>query len=67
MLPELLRGFAEWRMIAYSLLLIGMMLLRPSGIMGGRELSDFIPWLRRRRAPRTPAPTTRAGGANAPA
>lgn len=32
MLPELLRGFAEWRMILYSLLIIATMLLRSRGI-----------------------------------
>jgi branched-chain amino acid transport system permease protein len=31
-LPELLRGFAEWRMILYSLLIIATMLLRSKGI-----------------------------------
>jgi branched-chain amino acid transport system permease protein len=68
MLPELLRGFAEWRMIVYAMLLIGMMLLRPEGIMGGRELWDLIPWFRRRRSkPAIPPPTTPAGGAHAPA
>jgi branched-chain amino acid transport system permease protein len=42
--PEVLRGFGEWRMILYSLLLIGMMLVRPQGLMGRREL---VPrWLR---------------------
>jgi branched-chain amino acid transport system permease protein len=37
-LPELLRGVGEWRMILYSLLLIGSMLLRPQGLLGNREL-----------------------------
>lgn len=37
-LPETLRGFADLRMIIYSLLLIVMMLLRPNGILGNREL-----------------------------
>lgn len=44
-LPEELRAFKDWRMIIYSLLLIGMMLLRPGGLMGGREL-----WWPRKRA-----------------
>jgi branched-chain amino acid transport system permease protein len=44
--PELLRGFGEWRMILYSLLLIAMMLVRPEGLLGRREL---VPrWLRAR-------------------
>jgi branched-chain amino acid transport system permease protein len=33
-LPELLRGVAEYRMIIYALLLIIMMLTRPQGIFG---------------------------------
>jgi branched-chain amino acid transport system permease protein len=41
-LPELLRFFgetvSEWRMVIYSLLLILLMLLRPSGIFGKKEL-----------------------------
>ena len=37
-MPELLRSFSEWRMVIYSLLLIIMMLLRPEGLLGGREL-----------------------------
>ena len=31
-LPELLRTFAEYRMIIYSLLIIGLMILRPQGL-----------------------------------
>lgn len=45
LLPELLRPVADYRMIIYSLLLILMMLLRPQGLLGGREL-----WWRRRTA-----------------
>ena len=33
-LPELLRGVSEYRMIIYALLLIIMMLLRPQGLFG---------------------------------
>lgn len=36
--PELLRGLGEWRMILYSVLLIGTMLLRPQGLLGQHEL-----------------------------
>ena len=43
LLPEVLRPIAEYRMILYALLLIFMMLLRPQGLLGGREL-----WPRRR-------------------
>jgi branched-chain amino acid transport system permease protein len=41
LLPELLRFGAEYRMVIYSLLLIGLMLVRPSGLMGGTE---FLQW-----------------------
>jgi branched-chain amino acid transport system permease protein len=43
-LPELLRQFREYRLIIYSLLLIIMMLVRPEGLLGNREL-----WWRPRR------------------
>lgn len=36
--PELLREFKEWRSITYAALLIAMMLLRPGGFLGDREL-----------------------------
>ena len=38
-LPELLRGFAEYRMIIYSVLLIVVMIYRPEGLLAGKELS----------------------------
>lgn len=45
-LPEILRGVGEWRMVLYSLVLILFMLFKPGGIFGARELSDLIrlPW-----------------------
>lgn len=45
-LPELLRPIAEYRMVIYALLMIGTMLLRPRGLLGSREITDFF---RRRR------------------
>jgi len=50
--PEGLRGFGEFRMILYALLLIAVMILRPQGLMGSRELSlgALRGWLRGRRA-----------------
>jgi hypothetical protein len=52
-MPEVLRPIAEYRMILYALLLVFMMLLRPQGLLGGREL-----WPRRRGSrPRDPVPT----------
>ncbi len=38
-LPEILRVFADYRMIIYSLMLILMMLYRPRGLMGTAEFS----------------------------
>lgn len=38
-LPELLRGFAQYRLLVYSLVLIIMMIFRPQGIFGRSEFS----------------------------
>jgi branched-chain amino acid transport system permease protein len=43
-LPEALRFGAEYRMVIYSLLLIAIMLTRPSGLMGGREILPWRSW-----------------------
>lgn len=48
-LPEALREYDQYRMILYALLLILMMLLRPQGLLGMREL-----WPTRRRIPPRP-------------
>lgn len=45
-LPERLRDFDQYRLIVYSLLLIGMMLLRPQGLFGIHEIWQL--WPRRR-------------------
>ncbi len=47
---ELLRGFAEYRMVVYALLLIFFMLLRPTGLFGTREIWDMLPKWRRKAA-----------------
>lgn len=39
LLPELLRSLAEYRMVVYPIILILTMLFRPSGLLGGKELS----------------------------
>jgi branched-chain amino acid transport system permease protein len=43
-LPEMLRGFSEYRLLVYSLVLIIMMIFRPQGIFGRSEfsLTQFI-------------------------
>jgi branched-chain amino acid transport system permease protein len=46
LLPELLRSFSEYRMIVYAALLIVVMLVRPQGLLGLRELWE-APLLRR--------------------
>jgi len=43
---ELLREFQGYRLIVYAVLLIGLMLVRPQGILGQREFS--LNWFRRR-------------------
>ena len=45
-LPEILRGMDKYRLIIYSLLLIMMMLFRPSGLLGTREFSMIRLWER---------------------
>lgn len=52
-LPEALHElhFEEYRLIIYSLLLIGMMLIRPAGLLGTREL-----WFKRKLRIKNAAP-----------
>ena len=45
-LPEALRPVKDYRMVLYSLLLIVLMITRPQGILGTRELS--LPWRKKR-------------------
>jgi branched-chain amino acid transport system permease protein len=52
LLPEVLRPIKEFRMVIYALMLIVLMITRPQGLFGSRELS--LDWLRRRR----PAPAS---------
>jgi len=47
LLPEVLRPVKEYRMVLYSVMLIVLMITRPQGLLGTRELS--FAWLRRRR------------------
>jgi len=37
-LPEALRAIGDWRLVLYGLAVIIIMILRPKGLMGGREL-----------------------------
>jgi branched-chain amino acid transport system permease protein len=48
-LPEALRSAQELRMVLYSLMIIVLMITRPGGLLGSREI-DFRRWFRRPRA-----------------
>ncbi len=61
LLLEQLRDIAEYRMVGYALLLVVLMLVRPQGIFGTRELWD-LPFLRRLPRPRwAPLPAPQPG------
>jgi len=49
-LPEIFRQFADYRMIAYALALITVMILRPQGIMGVKELWETSWWRKQAKA-----------------
>ena len=55
---EGLRQFAQYRMVAFSLLLVILMIVRPQGILGHRELRYFRG--KRRRASEPPPPAVAA-------
>ena len=57
---ELLREFQDYRMVAYALMLVLLMLARPQGLFGTREVWDL--W-RRKRRPAAPCPVPPGGGA----
>ncbi len=52
LLPEALRGFSEFRMPIYALALILMMILRPQGILGLKEIWE-LSWFKKRKAAKT--------------
>jgi branched-chain amino acid transport system permease protein len=54
-LTEGLRQFAQYRMVAFSLLLVILMIVRPQGILGHRELRHFLRKRRRTSEPPPPA------------
>src|SRR5213082_1581831 len=49
LLPEYLRAVANLRMVIYSIALIALMLLRPRGLLGTREIWDWVRELWRKR------------------
>ena len=40
-LPELLRAVGDWRLVMYGLAVIIIMIVRPRGLMGGKEITDL--------------------------
>jgi branched-chain amino acid transport system permease protein len=54
-LTEGLREFAQYRMVLFSLLLVVIVIVRPQGILGHREI------FRRRRPAAEPAPPAVSG------
>jgi branched-chain amino acid transport system permease protein len=54
LLPEVLRFIGRWRMVIYSLLLVLLMIFRPTGLLGTAEVGQLF---RRRwtRPPKRPA------------
>jgi branched-chain amino acid transport system permease protein len=39
---ELMRDLQQYRLVLYALLLVGIMLVRPEGLLGNRELPDLV-------------------------
>jgi branched-chain amino acid transport system permease protein len=50
LLPEYLRGVAEYRMVIYALALILIMIFRPQGLLGVHELWDRGLWRRAKKS-----------------
>ena len=48
LLPELLRGLNDYRLLIYSIALVVMMIFRPEGLLGKKELPDLF----RKKAPK---------------
>jgi len=46
---EYFRDVSQYRMLIYGLLLVFVMVLRPEGLLGNREIWSFIPGTRKRR------------------
>ena len=51
LLPEILRPVKDYRMVIYSLMLIVLMITRPQGLLGSREIDLGRIFRRRRTAP----------------
>ena len=44
LLPEIFRSLAEYRMLLYGIAVVFIIMLRPNGLMGYREISSYFPW-----------------------
>lgn len=53
-LPELLRAVGDWRLVMYGLAVIIIMIVRPRGLMGGKEITD-LKIFHRKKQPSLPA------------
>ena len=42
LLPEFFRKFSEYRMLAYGIAVVLVILLRPAGLMGYMEFTDLF-------------------------
>jgi branched-chain amino acid transport system permease protein len=49
LLPEILRVLEQYRMVVFPLILIVLMLVRPMGLLGHREIWDFFPKFKRKK------------------
>ena len=43
LIPEVFRGMAEYRMLLYGIAVVLIILWKPNGLMGYREISSFLP------------------------
>ena len=48
-MPEALRQFADWRLVLYGALVVFIMIVRPSGLMGGKEFTDIYRFFKKKR------------------
>ena len=46
---EYFRAISQYRMLIYGMILVAVMVLRPEGLLGNREIWSFIPGLRGRK------------------
>ncbi|HVJ15338.1 MAG TPA: branched-chain amino acid ABC transporter permease [Polyangiaceae bacterium] len=48
---ELMRDFQEYRLVLYALLLIVIMIVRPQGLLGNREIGEFLRFGKKKNGP----------------